>query len=271
MKKCSVIITVYDKYEELNCVLKSLEKQTYKNFEVIIAEDCKKNGMIEFLLKSKNIFSFNIKHVNQEDIGFRKNRILNKAIKVCNSEFIVFLDGDCLVHKKFIENYMKYSNKYDVLYGRRVEMSEEITKKILQLKGDYKIKFCELTKTKSENSWEAFYLPFWFNIKKRKLRLLGSNMGMKKEILYKINGFNEDYEGAGIGEDTDIAWRLLSINVSHKCLKNMIVEYHLYHTRSNRHNSINGEKILEKERLLNRWKTINGLMKLKEKNEKNIF
>lgn len=259
--KISVVITVYNKYKELYCSLKSLSKQTLQNFEVIIAEDCEKEEMLEFIEKAKKEFIFPIQHVSQEDIGFRKTKILNEAIKVAKGEFIIFLDGDCMVHHKFIENYSKYIDKYDVLYGRRVELSEEISKKILETEGNYKITILEILKTNCENPWEAFYMPVWFNLKKRRLRLLGSNMGIKKEVLYKINGFNEDYEGAGVGEDSDIAWRLDMAGASHKCLKNMIVEYHIYHTRNDRLNCKNGWEILNREKELGNWKTKNGLIK----------
>ncbi len=262
MKKCSIVITVYNKYRELNLVLKSLEDQSYKDFEVVIAEDCQKKEMLDFLKDAKNKYSFSIKHVSQEDIGFRKNRILNKAIKATETDFIIFLDGDCLVHRNFVKNYMKEAENYDVLYGRRVELSKELTNKILMENPDYRIKFLEILLTKSENSWEALYMPVWINFKKRKLRLLGSNMGVRKEVLYNVNGFNEEYIGAGIGEDSDLAWRLESCGVRHKCLKNTVVQYHLYHSRSTRHNSVNGEKIITRERMLNRWRTINGLEKI---------
>ncbi|MGL5982035.1 MAG: glycosyltransferase [Cetobacterium sp.] len=259
MRRCSVIITVYNKYKELDLVLKSLENQTYKEFEVVVAEDCEKQEMLDYLKFAKQKYSFLIKHVSQEDVGFRKNMILNKAIKKSETDFLIFLDGDCLVHKKFIENYLKESDKYDVLYGRRVELSEELTKKLLVQKKQDRIKFRDIFLTKSDNPWEAFYIPIWFNLKKRKLRLLGSNMGIKRKVLYSINGFNEEYVGAGIGEDTDLAWRLEKSGASHKCLKNTIVQYHLYHSRSTRQNSINGEKIIKREKDLNRWKTVYGL------------
>lgn len=262
MKKCSVVITVYNKYRELDLVLETLENQSYKNFEVIIAEDCEKKEMLEFLKEARSKYKLLIKHVSQEDIGFRKNKILNKAIKEAKTEFIIFLDGDCLVHKNFIRNYMKEFDKYDVLYGRRVELSEELTNRILKQKSNYRIKFLDLLLTKSENSWEALYMPVWINFKKRRLRLLGSNMGVRKDVLYSVNGFNEEYIGAGIGEDSDLAWRLESCGVRHKCLKNTVVQYHLYHSRSTRHNSIDGEKIITRERMLNRWRTINGLEKI---------
>ncbi|MGL5624478.1 glycosyltransferase [Cetobacterium sp.] len=262
MEKCSIVITVYNKYKELDLVLRSLENQSYKRFEVIIAEDCQKKEMLDFLKVAKNKYSFPIKHVSQEDIGFRKNRILNKAIKMTETNFIIFLDGDCLVHRNFIKNYMKEAKRYDVLYGRRVELSEALTNRILKENSDYRIRFLDLLLTKSENSWEAFYMPVWINLKNRRLRLLGSNMGVRKDVLYSVNGFNEEYTGAGIGEDSDLAWRLESCGVRHKCLKNTVVQYHLYHSRSTRHNSVDGEKIITREKMLNRWRTINGLEKI---------
>ena len=41
--------------------------------------------------------------------------------------------------------------------------------------------------------------------------LIGSNFGISKELVYKINGFDEDYEAPGIGEDDDILMRIKKI------------------------------------------------------------
>lgn len=263
--KISVIISVYDKYEYLYCVLKSLAKQTEKQFEVVIAEDCEKKEMIEYLEKWKKEFSFLIKHVSQEDIGFRKNKILNKALTVCEGEGIIVIDGDCLLHKKFIENYKKYFLEgYDVIFGRRCELSEKLTKKILKSKGDYKIKIWNLVFPYSKAWTEAIYFPLIQYTKKRKLRLLGSNMGFSKKIIFKINGFNEEYTGAGIGEDSDLQWRFLAINAKYKASKNTLIQYHLYHGRNERINNINGWKILNRTRDNNEWFTKNGIVKVGE-------
>lgn len=260
--KLSIVITIYDKYDYLYCVLNSLKIQSYKNFEVIIAEDCEKKEMLERLNKWKNEFNFKIKHISQEDIGFRKNKILNKALKICEGKYIIIIDGDCFLHKKFLENYIKYFLKgYEVVFGRRCEMSEKLSNKILDLKGNYKIKLTDLIFPYSKAWTECIYLPFFKEIKKRKLRLLGSNMGFTRDIIFKINGFNEDYEGAGIGEDTDLQWRFLAINTKYIAVKNKLIQYHLYHGRANRQNSIKGEEILKKTQKNNEWFTKNGLKK----------
>lgn len=262
----SLIVTIYDKYDYLYCVLKSLEHQTFKNFEVIIAEDCEKKEMLKKYQEWKKEFSFVIKHVSQEDIGFRKNMILNKALKICSGKNIIIIDGDCLLHKKFIENYVKYFQKgYDVVFGRRCEMSEKLSRKILNLKGEYKIKLIDLIFPYSKAWTEAVYFPFRLNLKKRKLRLLGSNMGFTKEIIFKINGFNEDYIGAGVGEDSDLQWRFLKINAKYKASKNTLIQYHLYHGRGNRGYTENGWKILKETQEKNEWYAKNGIIKEWEK------
>lgn len=259
----SVIIAVYDKYDYLECVLTSLEKQSYKNFEVVIAEDCEKEQMKLKVEEWKEKYTFLIKHVFQEDIGFRKNKILNEALKVSEGEYIVVLDGDCVVHKQFLKQYMKYFEQgYEVVFGRRCEMSEKISKKILKSKGEHKIKLWELIFPYSKAWTECVYLPFFKELKKRKLRLLGSNMGFTKEIIFRINGFNEDYIGAGIGEDTDLQWRFLAVNAKYIAVKNKMVEYHIYHGRENRQNSIEGEKILRETQDRNEWYTRNGIIKV---------
>ena len=112
----SLIISVYNRYDFLYLVLKSIEKQSFKNFEVIIAEDCEKIEMKENIKKWEKEFSFIIRHISQEDIGFRKCKILNEALKMAK-ENIVIIDGDCLLYYKFLENYNKYFQKgYDIIF-----------------------------------------------------------------------------------------------------------------------------------------------------------
>ena len=221
--KISLIISIYDRYDFLYLVLKSIENQRFKNFEVIIAEDCQKKEFLIILEKWRKEFFFEIKHVSQEDVGFRKCKILNEAIKIA-SKNIIIIDGDCLLHYKFLENYNKYFQKgYDVIFGRRCEMSKSLTEKLLKEKR-CKIKLRELIYPYSKAWTECIYFPLITKTKKRDLKLLGSNMGFTKEIIYKINGFNEEYQSPGVGEDSDLEWRFKKVNAKYIALKNTVVE-----------------------------------------------
>jgi glycosyltransferase involved in cell wall biosynthesis len=80
LKKASVILTTYNAEEWLQKVLIGYSNQTEKAFELIIADDGsseKTKNVIESIAKE---YSLDIKHVWQEDNGFQKSKILNKAI-----------------------------------------------------------------------------------------------------------------------------------------------------------------------------------------------
>ena len=74
----SVIICVYKDYASLNSVLHSLCKQSYKDFEVCIAQDADDQNILPTL----NNFTgkLELQLLQQEDLGFRKNLILNKYL-----------------------------------------------------------------------------------------------------------------------------------------------------------------------------------------------
>jgi len=97
----SLIITVYKDYQALELVLESVKVQTVLPTQIIIAHDTIDDPIFEVLDKFNK--KLNISYINQEDTGFNKNRILNKAILKSTNDQIVFIDGDCLLHSRCIE------------------------------------------------------------------------------------------------------------------------------------------------------------------------
>src|SRR5690606_22951214 len=66
-------------------------------------------------------------HVWHEDIGFRRSAVLNLAISKASGDYIIQLDGDCIIHKKFIEDHITSVEKNCYLYGSRVSLKENIS------------------------------------------------------------------------------------------------------------------------------------------------
>src|SRR5674476_1474762 len=93
----SLIISFYKRLDFLELIFQSLDKQSYRNFEVIIAEDNNDPQTVEFINKARLLKTYGIQHVSHDDIGFRKTRILNTAVKTARGEQIVFIDG-CLLY-----------------------------------------------------------------------------------------------------------------------------------------------------------------------------
>ncbi|MCW8996848.1 MAG: glycosyltransferase, partial [Psychromonas sp.] len=105
--KASLIIAVYKRVDILELIFKSLEEQTFRNFEIIVAEDDCSPSVAAFIDGIRKSCSFAIKHISQADKGFRKNRLLNKALAAAAGEYTVFIDGDCVLHKDFLKEHMQ--------------------------------------------------------------------------------------------------------------------------------------------------------------------
>ena len=210
----------------------ALERQEYKNFEVIIAEDDNFPETKKFLEQIAKTLSFKILHVYQkEDRGFRKNEMLNKAITVASGEIIIIIDGDCILHRAFFKEYIREVENKTILFGRRALLSESFTNKLLNSKKLAKLNILNLIWNKSSRVEDVFYLPLIpeFLKKKRDKGVQGSNMGFLKKDILAINGFDEDYQRATAGEDDDIEWRFRIAGYKFKSMKHKALQYHLYH------------------------------------------
>ena len=77
--------------------------------------------------------------------------------------------------------------------------------------------------------------------------LVGSNMSMPKSALLTINGFDENYTRPATGEDYDIEWRLLARGYHIVSLRNLAVQYHLYHEENWQNQAENMEYCTQKQ------------------------
>jgi len=240
----TVIVSVYKDTEALELILESLFSQTYKNFDILISEDGESKEMKDFM--SKYVDYNNITHISQVDDGWRKNIALNNAVRTAKGEYLIFLDGDILPYKTFIQHHVNLAEKNRFLSGRRVELgpmfSKLIRKKILPYRLVEKLYiffYPFLALDKGRHLEEGIYLKpgskFEQKVnskKKKKMMLVGCNFSCWKKDLETINGFDEDYKSPSVGEDVDLSWRLNHFGVTYKSVRYIANTFHLYHTRS---------------------------------------
>lgn len=235
----SLIIPVYKNIPFLHAILSRMHHQEHQKFEVIVAEDDNDEKMKNYLLDMRKNVSFKLSHVSQKDNGFRKNKIMNKAISVAESEFLVFIDGDCVPAPKFLKEYAKAAQKNTIHWGRRVMLDEELTNKMLDNTDPITFpNFMQLVNSKSEKIEEAVYSPYLNMFRTSDRNFKGCNWGVFKEDILKVNGFDEDYVHATAGEDDDMEWRLKSVGLEKKSLRNKAIVYHLHHKPNYNEDSI---------------------------------
>ena len=224
--RASVIISVYKNARALRAVLDSLKKQTVQDFEVIISEDGEDTQMAELI--RHYTFLWPMQHLTQEDTGWRKNKALNAAVVAAKTEWLIFMDGDCVLHPRFVEMHLCYSAPHVVLAGKRVKLNEALSERVLR--GEpiclwpylFQKRGCRLVE-------EGLYIPLCHVFRRPVRHLTGSNMSMSKADILAINGFDENYVRPAIGEDYDIEWRLPANGCKIVSLRNLTVQYHLYH------------------------------------------
>ena len=266
----SVLIPFYNNFEFLKMVLAGLERQSFRDFEVVICDDGSNSTVVSDLKKYIADLPLAIQHLWHEDMGFRKNRVLNLGIKQSLSDFLVFIDADCVVHPQFIQDYFESKKEKTALSGRRVELSPWITKKLdaEKIRSGYLEKnlwwilLC-ISFRKDSNSPKGLHIKnaFLRKLINRKPRpIVGSNFAGNKIDFESVNGFDIRYEGVGIGEDSDIDYRLQLSGVKIEPMANMAIQFHLWHPYKDRPNA--NEALFEKVKADKIAKTSFGLSEM---------
>jgi len=268
--KVSLIVSVYKDIEALDLIVESLRQQTHKNFELIVAEDNNSKEMKDYIDAINDI---KVQHTFQEDNGIQKARSINNAILKNKGDYLIFIDGDCVLYTTFIEGHVALAEENRVLVGRRVNLGEKMSQKIR----DHKLSAKKLEKSfirnypkmimdKASHIEQGIYLnPHGFlysKLKDRKtnLGMLGCNFSCFKKDMLEINGFDESYGETAVTDDTDLQWRFEALGLKMKSCKFVANMFHLYHYRAPERYL--DRMIPELERMLERKKT--GNYKAKE-------
>jgi len=233
LANCSLLISTYNWPQALNLALKSALFQTRLPSEILLADDGSKEETRQLIDRFKQISPVPIHHFWQEDIGFRKSQILNKALAKCSSEYVIQIDGDCIMHPYFVQDHMASAQKGVYLFGPRVDILPDHVADVL---ANQQTEFNVYSK-KIKNKTRNLHIPFISNFYRPKKgfsdRFRGCNASFWYQDLLAINGYNEDYEGWG-REDSDLVIRMGNGGVKAKRLKYAGIVYHIDHPINSR-------------------------------------
>lgn len=268
--KSSLIVAFYNNIEFFKLVWASIEIQSFKDFEVIIADDGSKPEVVQELQSLVSNSPIPCQHLWQEDIGFRKNRMLNWSILKSEGDCIVFIDGDCVLHPEFMAEHTQNQKAHTVLAGRRLDLSPGITKNLTaeKIKQSYLQKnlwwiIPSIALRKDNNGPKGIYLKNsslrdFFNRSPR--GIVGCNFSLSKADLLGVNGFDNRYEAPGTGEDSDLEFRLRLNGVEIRPFCHAAIQYHLWHRLQTRPSQ--NESLFREVQNLKMAKTAHGLSQL---------
>jgi glycosyltransferase involved in cell wall biosynthesis len=255
----SVIVSVYRRADFLGPVLDALARQGDDGFEVVVAEDNQGEEIAQVVARFRPAFGDRLLHVSQPHRGFGKTRILNAALRASRNPFLVFLDGDCVAHPGLLATYRKAARPGRALFGRRVMLGPEITARLLSGATPSPPSLLALLRSDSTRIEDALRIPF-FRKANQPTGIWGCNWGVHRAHLEAINGYDEDYVHAGVGEDVDVEWRLMATGVALESVKHRAVVYHLHHQAAYSGDDVAiGRELLRRKQAANQIRCLRGL------------
>jgi glycosyltransferase involved in cell wall biosynthesis len=229
----SLIISTYQRPGPLEQVLEGVQRQSEMPAEIIIADDGSGPATGALISQWQPRLAAPLRHLWQPDIGFRKTLILNQSVAAAKGDYIVLLDGDCVPHKKFIADHAALAEKNFWVQGRRCFVRQPYVPAFSAATTPI---WRWMLEGRITGLAKAVRLPF--SVVRRNTRhrgIIGCNMGIWREDILAINGFDEEYTGWGIGEDSDVGARLYHLGRPRKFVYGHAIVYHLNHPVAGRH------------------------------------
>lgn len=212
-----VVVSAYNQ-AVLDLCLRGYLRQTARDFEIVVADDGSRPDLGErvraFARGPAAAAGLAVRHVWHEDRGFRKNAILNAALRLSpDNPLVIFTDADCVPPARFVERHLAAHGPRTLTVAGAVRLSEADSLRVTP----------EVVDTGAFEGWVTPRDRRDLAVRARKSRwgvrlglrrwpkVLGLNMAYARGLLDEVNGFDEVYEAWGIGEDDDLCERVMRL------------------------------------------------------------
>lgn len=248
----AVIVTTYNRPDALAAVLEGYLAQLRPPAELLVADDGSTADTAQVVTDYAARARFPIRHVWQEDRGFRAAAARNRALAAARAEYILFTDGDCVPPADFVARHQSLAEPGYFLSGNRILLTEEFTRSVLsghlplhgwsltrllgaRLRGNINRWFTLIRLP--DAGWRRRSPARWHGVKT-------CNFSAWRADLLRVNGLDESYSGWGL-EDSDLTIRLLHAGVKYKSARFAAPVFHLWHRENDRSRLEENRRTLE--------------------------
>jgi GT2 family glycosyltransferase len=198
----SIIICTSNRPNCLEKALQSLGLIRYQNFEVIVIDASSTNQTIEIVnqVSSKNDLKINFLQVKPKNISYSRNM----GIKLATGSIVAFFDDDAIPPSEWIDKLLDIYAVHDEKCAAVGGTVRDLTRPgyPLQFHRGITNLFSETIAIRSADATNYNQANgLWFN------GLMGTNCSFRKDILEKINGYDEFFDY--FLDETDVCLRLI--------------------------------------------------------------
>ena len=128
----SVVIPMYNAEKYIGECLDSVLAQTFKNYEVIVVDDCSTDNSVEIVKSYLEKFDRKLKIIKMIKNSGGGSAPRNKGLKLSRGDYLFFMDSDDFFTKTALEDMYKPAKKFnaDVIYCEKYFSYEDNGRKI---------------------------------------------------------------------------------------------------------------------------------------------
>ena len=247
--KTALVLTTYNSPRSLGICLKSFANQTRKDFDIHIADDGSTEETRAKIDSLRPLFTQSIRHHWHADEGYRKAKINNDVFRELGEyDVVICVDADTIADHRFVEDHLAIHEGANIAFarrmmfmGRRIDLGPWLTQRVTEgnvLAWNSAIfppgLLASYLKGETANLARAVRVtnPLLQKLIRRDHvgDLLGSNYSISRELLWEVNGYDEDFKSYW-GEDGDLFVRVRNSGAKLVGLKSYALQYHLHHKR----------------------------------------
>lgn len=262
--RVAVVLSTYDQPDWLRKTLWGYARQTYEDFELLVADDGsgpETRAVVEAAWTAYPDLA--LRHVWHPDRGYRKCVILNRATVATDADYLIFSDADCVPRRDYVASHARLATPGVFLSGGAVRLPLGLSQRLTEADvesgrafdpgwlekhgfdpGRHRLRFLEGT----------FWPTLLDALSPTSATWNGNNASTWRDTVIRANGFEEEM-GYG-GQDREFGERLANLGVQGLGVRHRAVLVHLDHGRPYK----NMESIL-RNRELRRETIENGLVR----------
>jgi glycosyltransferase involved in cell wall biosynthesis len=233
--RTALVITSYERADALAAVLSSVSRQREAPDEIIIADDGSGPPTRAVMESFAGRHGTRARVVAQPHDGFRLARLRNLAVVATRCDYLVFIDGDMLLHPEFIADHRRLARPGYFTQGVRVHTDARLTARLIEDPARW-----PAVAARGLGGLRRSYLlhsPAMSAATRRLanglVAIKGCNQAFWRSDLERVNGFEERIVGWG-PEDKELCARLQNAGVRRQTLLFGGIACHLHHPAASR-------------------------------------
>lgn len=228
----SLVVNTHQRPRHLGLVLASIAAQegVAGRFDVVVSDDGSTDDTAAVVRSYAAAAAFPLRFTSRPHDGFRLARTRNDAARLARGDYLLFLDGDCMIPPHHVAAHRGRRRPGTALVGHCARLPEETCRPLVPENLSL-LNLAALAPASERRALRGRRRRFWWHRILRhptKPRLTGGDFGLWRRDFEMINGFDERFVGWG-QEDDDLGLRLRAAGVRLESILDRTWSLHLWH------------------------------------------